>query len=92
MNRYHLFVRLPFAVCCLLLVVMGIFARRGWMDWRRMERHNQEIAARLEKSASEREDLAQLIRGLETSQLAQEQAVRQHLGYLRPDEIVIETP
>ncbi|MBY0370076.1 hypothetical protein K2X33_05280 [bacterium] len=92
MSRYILFVRLPFAILAGLLVFMGIFARRGWMDWQRMQTHNIEIADRREKALQEFDDMRLLLKGLEGSTLAQEQAVRQHLGYLRKEELVIEIP
>lgn len=57
-----------------------------------MLQHNGELARQIEMARTQRDDLEKQIRALETSSFAQEQAVRQHLGYLRKDEIVIELP
>ncbi len=92
MSRYFLCVRLPFAFSIAALLVMGVFAKRGWLDWRRMVEHNQEVTKQIEGACNQRDDLQRQIRALESSPFAQEQAVRQHLGYLRRNEIVVEQP
>ncbi len=92
MNRYLLFVRIPFVCAIVSLLLMGVFSKRGWLDWRRMLEHNEAMAKQIETAKSQRDDLERQIRALETSPFAQEQAVRQHLGYLRKDELAIEMP
>jgi cell division protein FtsB len=71
---------------------MGIFSKRGWLDWRRMLEHNNRLDQQIEAAKTQREDLEKQIQALELSPFAQEQAVRQHLGYLRKDELIIEMP
>lgn len=92
MKRYALCVRLPFACAVVALLIMGFFAKRGWLDWRGMVNHNQELQKQIETVRVQRDELEKQIRALESSSFAQEQAVRQHLGYLRKDEIVVEIP
>ena len=92
MKRYALLVRTPFVIAILALFAMGFFAKLGWLDWRRMVRHNAELARQIEEARLQLEVLDRQIHALETSAFAQEQAVRQHLGYLRRDEIVVEVP
>ncbi len=92
MKRYALCVRAPFALAVFGLLAMGVFAKRGWLDWRRMLRHNSELTRQIDVARVSRDDLQKQIRALETSAFAQEQAVRQHLGYVRRDEIIVEQP
>jgi cell division protein FtsB len=92
MKKHVFFVRIPFLCAMLGLVSMGIFSKRGWLDWRRMLEHNNRLDQQIEAAKTQREDLEKQIQALELSPFAQEQAVRQHLGYLRKDELIIEMP
>src|SRR5690606_31582247 len=92
MKRYVLCVRIPLALAIAALLGMGLFAKRGWMDWRRMVRHNAELSRQIDSAKAQRDELDRQIKALERSAFAQEQAVRQHLGYLRKDELIIERP
>jgi cell division protein FtsB len=92
MKRYPLVIRFPFFCAVVALAVMGVFAKRGWLDWRSMANRNGELERQIETARLSRDELEKQIRALESSPFAQEQAVRQHLGYLRKDEIVVELP
>jgi cell division protein FtsB len=92
MKRYSIVIRFPFFCAVVALAVMGIFAKRGYLDWRSMVNHNGELERQIQAARLSRDELEKQIRALETSPFAQEQAVRQHLGYLRKDEIVVELP
>jgi cell division protein FtsB len=92
MKRYNFCVRVPFLCLISGLLGMGVFAKRGWLDWRRMVRNNHEMVSKVESLKQQHEELEKQIKALETSPFAQEQAVRQYLGYLRKEEIVIELP
>ncbi len=92
MTRYTLSVRIPFLCAALALLGMGVYAKRGWLDWQSMAAHNEELNKKIEAAATRCDELEKQIYALEHSPFAQEQAIRQSLGYLRRDEIVIELP
>ncbi len=92
MKRYNLCVRLPFLFAVFALLSVGFFSKRGWLDWRRMVQNNREMLVKRELLKDQSDALEKQIRALEVSPFAQEQTVRQYLGYLRKDEIVIELP
>lgn len=74
------------------LLGMGIFAKRGWLDWRRMVRQNETLSAKVELARLRRDDLERQTDALRTDRVAQERVVRQYLGYIRQDETIIEFP
>lgn len=92
MKRYFWCVRFPFVCAIAALALMGIFAKRGYLDWRSMVKHNAELERQIETARLSLDELEKQIHALETSTFAQEQAVRQHLGYLRKEELVVELP
>lgn len=92
MKRYNVCVRLPFFLAVFALLGVGFFSKRGWLDWRRMVQNNREMVVKRELLKEQNDALEKQIRALEVSPFAQEQTVRQYLGYLRKDEIVIELP
>jgi cell division protein FtsB len=71
---------------------MGVFAKRGWLDWQRMTKQNDEMAAKVELARLRKEDLERQTDILRTDRVAQERVVRQYLGYIRPDEVIVEFP
>lgn len=85
-------VRLLFLSCIGALVAMGIFAKRGWLDWRRMVNSNEEIAAKVTEALASKEALEKQMAALQANAQQQEAVVRQTLGYVRPQEMVIEFP
>lgn len=72
------------------IVLMGIFAKRGWIDWRRIVKQNQEIHAKVGEAAIHHQQLLHRISAFEVDRERQEVLIRQTLGYVRPDETVIE--
>lgn len=73
-----------------VLLSMGIFARRGWMDWQRMVRQDEQLLLNVEKSRLEKQHWESRLNGLKSNRRAQERTVRQYLGFVKKDEIVIE--
>jgi len=73
-----------------ILLVMGMFGKRGWLDLKRMNTENQRVQAELSKVQEQREVLVSEIRALQQDPQAQEHTIRKVLGYIRPDETVIE--
>lgn len=72
------------------ILAMGVWGRRGWLDWRRMVRQNGELLSRIEDARTRRDRLEKQIARLEELPLEKERVVREVLGYVRPGEIVIE--
>jgi len=91
-SSYFLCIKLPIFVLMAGLVGMGIFAKRGWLDWRRMVRQNETMAAKVELARLRRDDLERQTEALRTDRVAQERVVRQYLGYIRQDETIVEFP
>lgn len=85
-------VRLAFLSCIAALAAMGIFAKRGWIDWRRMVKSNDEIAVKVSEALAQKEALDKQMAALQANAQQQEAVVRQTLGYVRPQELVIEFP
>ena len=69
---------------------MGVFAKRGLLDWRRIRGQNEEIAMKIELARAQKESLLRQVQLLQTDAAQQERVVRQMLGYVRPNETVIE--
>jgi hypothetical protein len=83
-------IRAFFTVIVLGLIIGGIFSGRGVLDWSRMARQNGQLRTKIEAAQLEKEGLESRIRRLRTSQFEQRQVVRQTLGYINKNEIVIE--
>jgi len=73
-----------------LLVVMGLFGQRGWLDLKRMENENRRIEIQMVELVKQTQRLENEINGLSKDQQIQENTIRKDLGYIRPDEIIIE--
>jgi cell division protein FtsB len=69
---------------------MGIFSKRGWMDWRRMVHKNRDLQRKIELIRVEKEELERRILALQTGGIIQEKMVREVLGYVRENETVIQ--
>lgn len=76
----------------LALVTMGIFSKRGWLDWRRMVKSHEEMVQKVGEATRQKETLEKQMASLEANAQQREAAVRQTLGYVRPGELVIEFP
>ncbi len=74
----------------LILAVMGVFGKRGLLDLKRMENENTRLDESLSLLQQEKTSLTSQIRSLQKDKQAQEHTIRRVLGYIRPDEIVIE--
>ena len=72
------------------LIAMGTFAKRGIMDWKRMGHRNVELSSQIEKAREQKQSLERQVEALQSSPAEQERVVRQTLGYVRPQEIVLE--
>jgi len=72
------------------LISMGTFAKRGWLDWCRIDRQNAELQDAIDAARRQIERDERQIEALQTRPSAQERVIRQVLGYVRPNETVIE--
>ena len=90
--RSFFFVRLFFCLLLVVMLAMGILAKRGWIDWRRVTEQNQEIQGKLAEAILKRDRLESQITALQTHPEQQEILVRQTLGYVNPSEIIVEFP
>lgn len=89
-SHFVYFFRLPVLVLLLCLLTMGIFSRRGWLDWRRMVHKNRELSAEIQKVASARNLMEKQIEAFEQSRGEQERVIRSRLGYIRSNETIVE--
>lgn len=74
----------------IILVVMGIFGKRGVFDLQRMKSENTRLENELKAARTNHEELAFQIQALQKDPKAQEFMVRKVLGYIKPDETIIE--
>jgi cell division protein FtsB len=72
------------------LLGMGVFSKRGWLDWRRMVRQNEELTQEIARSTQEWDLLERQIEKLKSDPTEQERTIRRVLGYVRESEFVIE--
>jgi cell division protein FtsB len=73
-----------------MLLVMGLFGKRGWLDLKRMESENKKLERLISETQTEMTRLEAQVIGLRQNRQIQEHTIRQVLGYIKPDEIVIE--
>lgn len=73
-----------------ILIGTGVFARRGYLDLRRMEVQNEDLRVKIERAIQEKRGLEGRIKRLNSDQFEQQRVVRQVLGYLRKDETMVE--
>ena len=83
-------VRLGGAALILSLLLMGILSRRGWLDLKRMVERNGELAAKLDAGRLEKKRWERRVDRMRNDPQEQERVIRQHLGYVKPRELVIE--
>jgi len=91
-DRLGLTLRLPLALIALGLIYMGIFSKRGWLDYHRISRQKALLEARIEVTEKKRQQLAEQVLALKSNSREQERMVREVLGYVRPNETIIEFP
>jgi cell division protein FtsB len=82
--------RLFFGALLLSLLGMGFFSKRGWLDWRRMVRQNEELTREIARSTQEWDLLERQIEKIKSDPGEQERTIRRVLGYVRESEFVIE--
>ena len=90
--QYRIFVRAPLIGVIVLVCFMGLFARRGLFDWRRIDHQNTSLSGKISMAREQRNHLQWRIEQVQKNPEEQERVVRQILGYIRPDETVIEFP
>lgn len=91
-SQYRLFVRLPLLFSIALLFLMGTFSKRGWLDWRRMMEQNEKLEQKIVEVSEQKVALQRQIEHFQKNRDEQERVVRQVLGYIKPNETVIEFP
>lgn len=87
---YGPFVRLPLYGAILVLIVMGIFSRRGGLDWWRMQEKNASLEREMESLRTQKAELNTRIARFKESREEQRRVIRHRLGYVSKDELVIE--
>lgn len=89
-SAYSVFVRVPICLLIFSLLWVGLFAKRGVLDLRRMQRDSEEMNKKILVAKSERDKLLRRMESLQTSTEEQERVIREVLGYVKPNEMVIE--
>jgi len=69
---------------------MGIFARRGWLDLRRMMSQTQELRRQYDVAQLQRGELERQSEAFRADSFEQERVIRQALGYVKKNETVVE--
>ena len=91
-ESYRLFVRAPLILSIIALGLMGVFAKRGLVDWLRMVKQNELMNVKIAQIQVQRGQINWQVEQLQKNPEEQERVVRQFLGYIRPNETVIEYP
>lgn len=91
-QQYRLYVRLPLLLAIALIVLMGTFSKRGLLDWQRMVEQNKKLEQQIIAVGQQKRTLESQITQFQKSSEEQERVVRQVLGYIKPNEKIIEFP
>lgn len=91
-SAYAAFVRLPLGLMIAALLFVGIFSKRGVLDWHRIRQQNESLSQKLADVQRARERTQRQVEALQSNREEQERVVRQILGYIKPTETVIEFP
>lgn len=89
-GSYRVIVRYPVLLAIASLLVMGVFAKRGFLDYQRMAAKNREMKTRIDELWRNKEGLALQIASMRDSTDEQERWIRSVLGFVRKGETVIE--
>jgi cell division protein FtsB len=89
-KSYIYFVRLPLVLAILLLSLVGICSRRGWLDLRRMRLQNAQLQQKLYEGLAQKQALEKELESFRADSIEQERIVRQTLGYVRRNEIIVQ--
>lgn len=90
--QYRLFVRAPIIAMTVLFALMGIFAKRGLLDLIRMRTQNKAVSERISLLKLQGSLMEEQMESFQKNPEEQERVVRQILGYIKPNETVIEFP
>jgi len=88
--RMTRFLRSSLWFLIIVLVVMGILGKRGWMDLRRMHQENARLEKEIKEAQVNRITLAHQILSIQKDPQMQEHMIRKVLGYIKANETVIE--
>ncbi|MBI1860253.1 MAG: septum formation initiator family protein [Deltaproteobacteria bacterium] len=83
-------IRIPLGIILVGLIVVGLFSKRGFRDWRTILRKNDELRARILEVETQKRDLERRNYLIQNSADEQERVIRRVLGYVRPQETVVE--
>ena len=72
------------------MVFMGVFSRRGFLDFRRMTNQNLELRRRIEMVTKEKFGIERQISNFRSDPVEQERIIREKLGYVRKNDLVVE--
>ncbi len=89
-RSYLYFVRIPLIFFFVSLILMGILAKRGIVDWRRMVHENENLHLKLGQLEKQKTKLLRENELLEKNAEYQENVIRQTLGYIKANETSIE--
>ena len=87
---YSLFLKVSCLGLIVMLLYVGVFGKRGLRDYRWLIKTNEEILSRIKEASQKKENLVRQIHALKTNRDEQERLIRQMLGYVKPEEIIIE--
>ncbi len=73
------------------LIYAIVFSSNGLIGYRKQNEQVREIEEKLLKLKAENQKLYEMIQALKSSPKAQEKLVRQELGWVREDEIILES-
>jgi cell division protein FtsB len=75
----------------LILIYAIFFSSNGLPGYRKQNRHVKELEEKVLKLKIENQKLFEMVNALKTSPKAQEKLVRQELGWVRENEIILES-
>jgi len=88
-SRFAILVRTPLALAVILLAGTAVFSKRGLGDWRRMVEKTGELEVKIARLENQISDLERQTKTLQSDPVAQERVIRQMMGYVKPDEVVV---
>ena len=72
------------------MIGMGLFSKRGFLDYRRMTHQNEIMQKRIETMKENKALLQHQLDALGSVASEQERVIRQTLGFVRSNELVVE--
>lgn len=88
-RRYRV-LRFPLVLILTGFFVVGVFSKRGLRDWRMIVKKNDELRVRIQEIESQKRELERKNYLIQNSTEEADRVVRRVLGYVRPNEMVIE--